>query len=79
MKCNERHFGMKMHIGVDVTTGVIHSREITAANAHGLEPSDELLRGNEEYQSPAAYGRLGEFNDDEEKLVGVGVAAPKRL
>ncbi|MFY0663443.1 MAG: transposase [Natronospirillum sp.] len=48
-KGNEWHFGMKMHIGVDAATGVIHRLETTAANAHDLEPSDKLFHGSEEY------------------------------
>lgn len=48
-KGNEWHFGMKMHIGVDSATGVIHSLETTAANVHDLTPADKLLHGNEKY------------------------------
>lgn len=46
-KGNEWHFGMKMHIGVDDTLGLIHSIETTAANVHDLVPSDKLLHGDE--------------------------------
>ena len=36
---NEWHFGMKVHIGVDVDTGLVHSMSTTAANnlLHGGE------------------------------------------
>ena len=48
-KGNEWHFGMKMHIGVDAVTGVIHSLETTAANVHDLTPSEKLLHGGEKH------------------------------
>jgi len=33
-KGNERHFGMKLNIGTDSQTGLIHSASVTAANVH---------------------------------------------
>ncbi len=47
-KGNQWHFGMKVHIGVDKDTGLIHSVETTAANVHDLTPAAELLHGEEE-------------------------------
>ena len=41
------HFGMKVHIGVDSESGLIHSVETTAANVHDLTPAAELLHGME--------------------------------
>jgi IS5 family transposase len=38
-------YGMKVHIGVDKDTGLIHSVEITAANVHDLTPAADLLHG----------------------------------
>lgn len=46
-KGNEWHFGMKMHIGVDDTLGLIHSIDTTAANVHDIVPSGKLLHGEE--------------------------------
>lgn len=46
-KGNEWHFGMKMHIGVDDTLGLIHSLSTTAANCHDVVASAELLHGQE--------------------------------
>lgn len=46
-KGNEWHFGMKMHIGVDDTFGVIHSIDTTAANTHDIVAADKLLHGKE--------------------------------
>jgi IS5 family transposase len=47
-KGNEWHFGMKMHIGVDDTLGLIHSIDTTAANVHDILPTDKMLHGEEE-------------------------------
>jgi len=46
-KGNEWHFGMKMHIGVDDTVGLIHSLKTTAANVHDIVMSKGLLHGQE--------------------------------
>lgn len=47
-KGNEWHFGMKMHIGVDESLGVIHSIETTSANEHDITQAKSLLHGEEE-------------------------------
>ena len=47
-KGNEWHFGMKMHIGVDETFGVIHSLETTPANTHDITQTKYLLHGQED-------------------------------
>ena len=46
-KGNEWHFGMKLHIGVDADTGLVHSVSTTAANAHDVTEAHNLLRGSE--------------------------------
>ena len=38
---------MKLHIGVDDESGIVHSMATTAANVHDLTPSGELLHGEE--------------------------------
>lgn len=38
------HFGMKLHIGVDKVSGVIHSVTTTAANVHDITQVDKLRR-----------------------------------
>ncbi len=45
---NAWHFGMKLHIGVDDTLGLIHSLETTPANAADIRMADKLLHGEEE-------------------------------
>jgi IS5 family transposase len=46
-KGKQWHFGMKVHIGVDSESGLIHSVETTAAHVHDLTPAAELLHGEE--------------------------------
>lgn len=46
-KGNEWHFGMKMHIGVDESLGLIHSLTTTPANVHDITQADQLLHGKE--------------------------------
>ncbi len=65
-KGNEWHFGMKMHIGVDETFGVIHSMETTAANAHDISQTEQLLHG-EESTCYGDAGYLGVEKRDEHK------------
>ena len=47
-KGQQWYFGMKLHIGVDDTLGLIHSLETTPANVHDLRVIDQLLHGEEE-------------------------------
>ena len=46
-KGNPWHFGMKMHIGVDADSGLIHSVHTTAANEADVAHAHELLHGQE--------------------------------
>ena len=46
-KGNQWFYGMKVHVGVDSESGLIHSVETTAANVHDLTPAAELLHGEE--------------------------------
>ena len=46
-KGNEWHFGMKLHIGVDSETGVVHSMSTTPANVHDVTQTPRLLHGGE--------------------------------
>jgi IS5 family transposase len=54
-KCNQWYYGMKVHIGVDKDSGLIHSVITTAANVHDLTPAAELLHGEEQ----VVYGDAG--------------------
>jgi IS5 family transposase len=47
-KGNQWYFGMKVHLGMDKDSGLIHSVVTTSANVHDLTPAAELLHGDEE-------------------------------
>ena len=65
-KGNQWHFGMKMHIGVDDTLGLIHSIDTTSANVHDIVPAGNLLHGYEQRVFGDA-GYLGIQKRDEHK------------
>ena len=46
-KGQQWYFGMKLHIGVDSQSGLVHSAVVTAANVHDKHPLPQLLHGNE--------------------------------
>ncbi len=46
-KGNRWHFGMKVHIGVDAETGVVHSVATTPANVNDVTEAHRLLHGGE--------------------------------
>ncbi len=54
-KGNQWHFGMKVHIGVDSKTGLVHSSVVTGANVHDKHPLPDLLHGAEK----RVYGDRG--------------------
>ena len=55
-KGNQWHFGMKVHVGADSKTGLIHSATVTAANVHDSHEVPNLLRGDEtRFYGDSAY------------------------
>ena len=46
-KGNQYYFGMKLHIGVDAETGIVHSLSTTSANVHDVTEVHRLLHGKE--------------------------------
>lgn len=46
-KGQQWYFGMKLHIGVDSQTGLVHSARTTAANEHDKHSIPDLLHGEE--------------------------------
>jgi transposase, IS5 family len=46
-KGNQWHFGMKLHIGVDSQSGLIHSASVTAGNVHDSQELPNLLHSEE--------------------------------
>ena len=47
-KGNQYYFGMKLHIGVDAVTGLVHSLSATSANVHDVTEAHRLLHGGEQ-------------------------------
>jgi IS5 family transposase len=60
-KGQQWYFGMKLHIGVDSKTRLIHSVDTTAANVHDATVLGGLLHGNETrvYGDQAYRGQMG--------------------
>jgi IS5 family transposase len=54
-KGNNWYFGMKAHIGVDASSGLVHSVVGTAANVNDLNVAGQLLHGEEDL----AFGDAG--------------------
>jgi IS5 family transposase len=55
-KGNQWHFGMKVHVGADSQSGLIHSASVTAANVHDSHQVPNLLHGNERrFYGDSAY------------------------
>lgn len=70
-KGNEWHFGMKLHIGADSKTGLVHSASVTAANVHDSHEVANLLHGGEtRFYGDSAY----RGKEQRERLKGI---APK--
>ena len=60
-KGNQWYFGMKVHVGMDSSTRVIHSVVATAANTHDSQVIDDLLHGEEtKVWGDSAYHGQGE-------------------
>jgi IS5 family transposase len=69
-KGNEWHFGMKMHIGVDESLGLIHSMTTTPANVHDITQAEHLLHGEEKrVWGDAGYVGIDKRQEHEERHV----------
>jgi IS5 family transposase len=69
-KGNEWHFGMKMHIGVDDTFGIVHSVTTTAANTHDITAAHKLVHGEEEcVWADAGYQGVGKRDEHQQREV----------
>ena len=72
-KGNQWHFGMKLHIGVDSETGLVHRVSATAANAHDVSEAHNLLHGSETaVWGDAGYQGVGKR--EENRGAGSGLA-----
>nr|AAF80261.1 putative transposase [Pseudomonas sp. JR1]AAK83005.1 putative transposase [Pseudomonas sp. JR1] len=75
-KGNQWHFGMKAHIGVDATSGLVHSVVGTAANVADVTQVDQLLHGAETYVSgDAGYTGTAKRPEHAERDVIWSIAA----
>lgn len=62
-KGNQWYFGMKAHIGVDASSGLVHTLLTTPANIHDVTQGNDLLHGKERY----AYGDSGYLGIEKRK------------
>ena len=46
-KGDQYHFGMKLHVGVDAETGLVHSFKTTPASVHDVTQAPQLRHGGE--------------------------------
>lgn len=68
-KSGSWHFGMKLHIGVDSRSGLVHSAAVSAANMHDSTPLAQLMHGGERrlygdsaYRGPKAREAMREVS-----------------
>ena len=74
-KGNQYHFGMKLHIGVDAKTGLVHSLATTSANGHDVTQTHGLLHGGEQrVWGDAGYGGVQKREENLELAVDWQVA-----
>jgi IS5 family transposase len=59
-KGNQWFFGMKIHVGADVDSGLVHTVSLTPANASDMSELPHLLREDDR----AVFGDKGYFNNE---------------
>ena len=57
------HFGMKAHVGVDASSGLVHTAGVTSGNVHDAKVMDRLVREDD----TAVYGDKGYANDTKKR------------
>ena len=66
---------MKLHVGVDDQSGLVHSLVTTSANAHDLRASEELLQGEEvRIWGDAGYRGMEKREAHKDRLVAWHIA-----
>jgi len=66
---------MKLHIGVDSETGLVHRAVSTAANVHDITQADKLLHGKEkEVFGDAGYVGIAKREEHQERAVDWQIA-----
>ena len=65
-KGKQYYFGMKLHIGVDAETGMVHSMETTPAHVHDVTQAGKLLHGAERrVWGDAGYTGVGKREENQ--------------
>ncbi len=62
-KGNQWYFGMKAHVGVDASSGLVHTAGVTSGNVHDAKVMDRLVREDD----TAVYGDKGYANDTKKR------------
>ena len=62
-KGNQWYFGMKAHIGVDATSGLVHTAGVTTGSVHDAKVMDNLIREDDR----AVYGDKGYANERKQR------------
>ena len=62
-KGNPWHFGMKIHTGTDVGSGLVHTVKVTTASVHDKKAMPDLLHGEER----AVFGDKGYVSDEDKR------------
>ena len=63
-KGNQWYFGMKIHVGADVNSGLVHTLSVTPANASDISQLPELVREDDR----ALFGDKGYVNNQLKRL-----------
>jgi len=75
-KGNQWYFGMKLHIGVDADTGLVHSAVGTSANEHDITKAADLLHGREKrVHGDAGYAGIHKREEHKERDVECHISA----
>jgi IS5 family transposase len=73
-KGKQWYFGMKVHIGVDSESGLIHSVATTAANVHNLTHAALLLDGEETVvYADTGYQGIAKRSEMQDRGIGLRV------
>ncbi len=74
-KGKQYYFGMKLHVGVDESLGLIHSVETTPAHVADITVADKLLHGDEKnVWGDAGYQGIGRRQEHSERVVNWFIA-----
>ena len=65
-KGNQWYFGMKAHVGVDATSGLVHTAGVTTGSVHDAKVMHRLIREDDR----AVYGDKGYASDARRRAAG---------